>query len=110
MSFDSEGDRNELLNAFRTAIHDGTRGLIRGLSIELTGDDRIVVRGSSQRYYGVQLAIHTTYEFADADPLFPESRLLLNVDGEPLVLVIGSPSDRVERLQQSICVADVAPS
>lgn len=109
MSFDPESERYELFNAFRTAIHHGTHGLIRGLSLTLF-NDCVVVRGASPSYYGAQLVIHTTHEFAEAHPLFPKTRLFLNVDGKPLELVIGHSVNWVAGVSQSICVADVASS
>ena len=81
-------DRNESLNALGFAIQQCTHGLIRDLTIDLTDDDCIVVRGVSRSYYGVQLAIHATQQFGASHPALPETRLHVRVDGSTLKFVV----------------------
>ncbi|MEZ6131268.1 MAG: hypothetical protein R3C59_21545 [Planctomycetaceae bacterium] len=102
-------DRNESLNALGLAIRQGTHGQIRDLSIDLTDDDCIVVRGDSRSYYGVQLAIHATQQFGASHPSLPETRLLVRVDGSTLELVVLRGTSDESRESPSTHDADRRP-
>lgn len=94
MSLEQWSERNELLNAFRESIQHSTRGLISDLSVDLTDDNCVVLSATSRNYHVAQLVIQATKSFADKHPLFPETRLLLGVDGSTLALVVPhTPSD-----------------
>jgi hypothetical protein len=81
-------DRNESLNAIVRAIQQGTHGLIRDLSRDLTDDDCVVVQGVSLSYSGVQLAIHATQQFGAAHLVLSETRLLVCINRSTLELVL----------------------
>jgi len=85
---DQWSERNESLNALCAAIHQGAHGLIRNLSVDLSGDDCVVVRGASHSYYGVQLAIQATKRFGDKHRLFIATQLLLTVNGRAVELAV----------------------
>ncbi len=91
MPLDQWSDRNEAINALGRAIRQGTHGRIRELSLDLTDDSLVVVRGVSCTYYGVQLAIHATQQFVAAHSLHSRTRLLVSIDGSPLELVVANP-------------------
>ncbi len=94
MSLRQWSERNELLNAFRESIQQGTRGLISELSVDLTDDNCVVLSATSRNYHVVQLVIQATKLFADKHPFLSETRLLLGVDGSTLALVVTHlPSD-----------------
>lgn len=78
----------EPLDALRVAIFQATRGQIRNLSIASTGDDSVVVRGDSQNYHILQLAIQATQQFGADHPTIRETRLVIEVNN-------GSPSEVV---------------
>lgn len=84
-------DRNELLNALGHAIEDGTHGLMRYLSLDQIDDECVLVRGVADSYYGLQLALYTTQQFAAKNPLCPETRLVVHVYGSTLELVVLQP-------------------
>lgn len=93
MAFNQWSERNASLNAFKTALHRGTHGLIHELAFDLMDDGSVVVCGSARSYYGVQLAVHTTKQFANSRRLFLETRLLLTVGERRLELVIIHATD-----------------
>ena len=99
-------DRNESLNTLSTAIQQSTHGRLRDLSLELANEHCVVVCGNSSSYYGVQLAIHTLKRFCDEHRLFPDTRLLLRVNGHPLELSIVHPSNAFAREPVSTHDAD----
>lgn len=88
MTVNQWSDRNSALNALGLAIHQGARGLIRDLALDLADDRCAVVRFVSHSYYGVQLAIHATQQFGAAHPVLLETRLLVQVAGSTLELVV----------------------
>lgn len=88
MSADKWSDRNKWLNAFRTAICARTHGLIRGLSVDVTDDDHIVIQGSARSYHSIQLVIHVTRQFEAESGLVRQVKLLLTIEGKSLELAV----------------------
>lgn len=92
MSLDQWSDQNESLNALCEVIQRGTHGLIRNLSLDLTEDDRVGIRGNCRSYYSVQLVIHTTQNLGDKYCLFGATHLSLSLNGTAMKFVVTHPS------------------
>ena len=80
--------RNDLFNRFCAAFQQGTRGLIRNLSLGLSTDEYVVVRGDSRSYCGIHRAICITQQFTEKPTFFAAPQLLLSVDGHLLELPV----------------------
>lgn len=88
MSFDPWSERVLSLNAFRTALLQGTHGLVLDLALDHLDGDRVVIRGVARSHYGVQLAIHATKQYVGSRRTLPQAQLLLSIDGRRLNFVI----------------------